>query len=172
MKRNLLHSHLAAFSRRPPNPKRIADCLPQVEVTIATTVAPMPNPITARRKKLLAITCRTGEAGCCNKVCDCARREHVQTLPINSPASGQKAAKPSFLRIRAIGWTRRLVMYRGSNMSCHAGQRTRAHEHLQDEGVRADKQSTAPRGRDIARIHVPQQNALLPRSAHTAPSQP
>src|SRR4030095_8935804 len=153
-------------------------------VTIATTVAPMPNPITARRKKLLAITCRTGEAGCCNKVAIA----HVENMyKPSSPASirysGQWKRKlpnaftafalivPLPINPPASGWTREGVICLGSNISCHAGQRTRAREHLQDEGVRADKRSTAPRGRDIACIHVPQQSALLRRSAHTVPLQ-
>ena len=55
-------------------------------------------------------------------------------------------------------------------MLSHADQGTRAGEHLQNEGVRADKRSTAPRDRDLACIHVPQQSALLRRSAHTVPS--
>src|SRR5580700_1710533 len=36
-------------------------------------------------------------------------------------------------------WTPRVVLRRGSSMSCHARQGTRAGEHLQDEGVRARK---------------------------------
>ena len=77
----------------------------------------------------------------------------------------------SFLRIRAIGRTPGAVMCRGSNMSCHADQATRAREHLQDEGARADKRSTGPRGRDLACINAPRQSALLRRSAHTVPLQ-
>jgi catechol 2,3-dioxygenase-like lactoylglutathione lyase family enzyme len=93
----------------------------------------------------------------------------LQFTPPRSEASiifgkGVTSAKPG--SIKGSSWPSTT-----SNISCHAGQRTRAREHLQDEGVRADKRSIAPRGRDIACIHVPQQSALLRRSAHTVPLQ-
>src|SRR5262249_5768946 len=50
----------------------------------ATTVAPIHNPISARRRKLLVIKCRTGEAGCSSKVVIA----HVENIyKANSPAS-------------------------------------------------------------------------------------
>ena len=44
--------------------------------------------------------------------------------------------------------------------------RTRAAEHLQDEGVRAHKQRTEPRRQELACIDAPRQIALLHRSSH------
>src|SRR5262245_65259700 len=44
-------------------------------------------------------------------------------------------------------------------------QGTRAREHLQHEELRADKRSTAPRGRDLPCINAPRQSASLHHSA-------
>jgi len=52
--------------------------------TIAITVAPIANPISARRKTPLKIKWRTGEAGCCSKVANA----HVKNMyNPSSPAS-------------------------------------------------------------------------------------
>src|SRR5437763_16159873 len=54
-----------------------------------------------------------------------------------------------------------VVMGRGSNMSFHAGQGTRAGELLQNEGVRARKRRTAPRRRELACINALRQSVFL-----------
>src|SRR6202030_4296917 len=60
------------------------DCLPQGLMMIAMTVAPMANPISARRRRLLTINCLTGEPGCCSSVAN----EQVQNIyRLISPAS-------------------------------------------------------------------------------------
>src|SRR5258707_14473003 len=75
-------------------------------------------------------------------------------------------------KIRVICRTPGVAMCRGSSMSCHAGQGTRAGEHLQHEGVRSRKQGTAPRLQDYPYINAPRRIVWLRRSAHTVPLQP
>src|SRR5580698_4299651 len=60
------------------------DCLPHGLMMSAVTVAPMANPISARRTTLLTKKCLTGEAGCCSNVVN----EQVQNMKrLISPAS-------------------------------------------------------------------------------------
>jgi hypothetical protein len=59
-----------------------------------------------------------------------------------------------------------------SSMSCHAGQRRRAGELLQDKGVRADIRRTATPNPEPACTDVHRQSALLRRNAHTVLLQP
>src|SRR5580692_1356282 len=60
------------------------DCLPQGLMMIAITVAPMANPISARRRRPLTRKCLTGEAGCCSSVAN----EQVENIyRLISPAS-------------------------------------------------------------------------------------
>src|SRR5208282_455393 len=60
------------------------DCLPQGLMMSAMTVAPMANPISARRTMPLMKKCLTGEAGCCSSVAN----EQVQNMNrLISPAS-------------------------------------------------------------------------------------
>src|SRR5580658_1710556 len=60
------------------------DCLPQGLRMIAMTVAPMANPISARRRRLLTRNCLTGEAGCCSSV---ANEQVLNIYRLISPAS-------------------------------------------------------------------------------------
>lgn len=59
-------------------------------MTIAITIAPIANPISARRKTSSTIKCRTGEAGCCNKVANAhAKNMYKASSPASIRYSGQ-----------------------------------------------------------------------------------